>query len=57
MNTNGDVINWTKEMYARFKLAYIAARLQERDTFIFDGCGYLTNYAAYLIEQLKGDLS
>lgn len=50
------MINWTKPMLERFKVAYQHARQSRSDWFVFDGNKYVTNYAKYLIEYLDGRL-
>jgi hypothetical protein len=44
-------------MLERFKKAHEAAKSRNAQTFLFDGHGFLVNYAAYLINYLEGRLA
>ena len=52
-SNNASPIVWTHELFVRFKKQYANALAQNKETFIFDGHGFLTPYAGYLIEYLS----
>jgi hypothetical protein len=47
------LVTFTSEMLVEFKKAYSRAVEVKCTRFIFDGRGYLTGYAKYLIEYLE----
>ena len=53
---SGKVINWTRPMFARFKIAHKKAVDEKKESFMFDGNEVVTSYAKYLIEYLGGKL-
>lgn len=54
---NRPVINWTRPMLERFKVAYAEAAKAGKDAvFNFDGHDFVVGYAKYLIEYLDGNL-
>jgi hypothetical protein len=50
----GKMITWTRPMFERFKIAHKKAVDEKRESFMFDGNEFITNYAKYLIEYLGG---
>lgn len=56
-NNHSTSIAWTLPMLERFKKAHEAAKSRNAQTFLFDGHGFLVNYAAYLINCLEGRLA
>jgi hypothetical protein len=50
---DGKVINWTRPMLDRFKVAYQHAAGKQHSQFEFDGNLFVVGYAKYLIEFLE----
>lgn len=48
-----DFITFDQEKYDRFKNAYAKALVRKRQSFIFDGNEFLTDYAKYALEYMK----
>ena len=47
-------VDWTQEKYMRFRRHYANALDSGKGQFVFEGHGFLTGYAKYLIEHLEG---
>lgn len=47
------LVTFTPELLREFKKAYSRAVEIKCDRFIFDGRGYVTDYAKYLIEHIE----
>lgn len=47
-------IQWSEDMFLRFKRAYNVAVKSGWDKFTFEGHDYLTSYAKYLVEYMEG---
>lgn len=48
-----DSIGFTPEKLARFKEAYANALAERKQTFVFEGHGFLTAYAKFVIEYVE----
>ena len=58
MNNNPrKTIDWTLPMLRRFKKAYGRAVADKKDSFVFDGNEFVTDYAKYLIEYLDKEFA
>jgi hypothetical protein len=49
-------ISFTKTKVRELQIMYDKAVSNNVDTFIFDGKEFLTSYAKYLLEYLKGEV-
>lgn len=52
--TNIATMAFTKETTARFASAYEAAKAGNKPEFVFGGVPFMTQYAKYLLEYLRG---
>lgn len=58
LNSNSStVVNWTRPLLNKFKMAYALAADEGKDVFIFEDNGYTVGYAYYLITFLEGELA
>lgn len=48
-----EYMEFTPENVKRFKAAYNETKRAHRQSFMFDGCEVLTDYAKYVIEYLN----
>ena len=49
-------IDFDRAKLVRLKRAYHRAKLEEKETFVFEGRDYLVDFAQYLIEYLEKQL-
>ena len=46
-------IVFTPELAKKFRVEYDKAKAHGKDTFVFEGKGFFTDYAKYLLEHLE----
>lgn len=49
-------VEFTPDKYKRLKIAYQKAVDANKKSFVFDANEYVTSYAKYLLEYLKGKM-
>lgn len=53
LNNGQPYLSFNRTNAARFKKAYLDAVAKNKDQFVWEGHGFLINYAKYLIEYLE----